>query len=380
VLGDVMVGDRPAVLRWQTLKMISNAIRMIDSNGRDAEIALGGKHKVRNFFNNLFNPSDASSVTIDTHAVAAALLQPFGGSSLEVAHNFANDPPRDPVTNKMLAPPAPESDVTGMRGTYGLYAEAYRQAAAERGILPRQMQSITWEASRGLFTLKSDKQKDLINAIWQRYRRGHISLEAARAEVFNAAGGINAPEWAAGSGAGINAAPGYPAHQAELPAAQLYGPGAAAALGGGGIGSAAGNPPAQTLSTEAQSVLAAPRGVEAYHGTATKFTNFDAYFLGSVTGTSDAAEGFWFSGSMQRAYDAARDANAMTGTNVPYVMTRRLNLQNPKIVRSIRGRDPENVAKLAQQAKRAGHDGIVFEKGEGDGPDYLVFDPTKITE
>jgi hypothetical protein len=232
----------PAVVRWQTLKMIGNAVRMIDSNGRDAETVLGGKHKVRNFYNNLLNPGDASSVTIDTHAVAAAHLQPFGGSDLEVAHNFANDPPRDPVTNQRLGPPAPESDVTGMRGTYAMYAEAYRQAAAERGILPRQMQSITWEASRGLFTNKSKKQKAIINELWQRYRRGQATIEQTRDAVLQASGGINPPEWA-GSAAGVNAGTGHPANPGELPEPQLYGPGAATAFGGGGGGAAAAIPP-----------------------------------------------------------------------------------------------------------------------------------------
>ena len=36
-----------------------------------------------------------------------------------------------------------KSSITGAVGAYGLYAEAYRQAAAETGVLPREMQSIT---------------------------------------------------------------------------------------------------------------------------------------------------------------------------------------------------------------------------------------------
>jgi hypothetical protein len=252
VLGDVMTAKgTPAGLRWQTLEMTANAIRMIESNGRDAETVLGEKHKVRNFYNNLLNPNDPSSVTIDTHAVAAALLQPLGSDDLPVTHNFSN-----PI--RAHHPPgsnlAPSSDITGMRGTYGIYAEAYRQAAAERGILPRQMQSITWEASRGLFTNKSDKQKDVINNIWQRYRRGQISLEEARQLVLNAAGGIDAPEWFVPAAQG-HAPAGYPANQGELPGAELHGPGPAAALSGGGGLSAPAVPQTDVLSTPAQSAL-----------------------------------------------------------------------------------------------------------------------------
>jgi hypothetical protein len=251
-VGGVAVNDdgTPSTLRWQTLKMTSNAIRMIETNGRDAETILGGKHKVRNFYNNLFDPSDPSSVTIDTHAVAAALLRPFGGSDLEVAHNFANTPPKGFEY-------APESDITGMRGTYGLFAEAYRQAAAERGILPRQMQSITWEASRGLFTNKSPKQKRIIEEIWKRYRRGQATIEQARDAVLNASGGIDAPSWAGGSAPSANATPGSAANAGELPGAELPGPGAGGAVGGGGARAARGNPAATGVTPEGAAALGA---------------------------------------------------------------------------------------------------------------------------
>jgi len=79
-----------------------------------------------------------------------------------------------------------------------LYAEAYRQAAKERGVLPREMQSITWEAVRGLFPAGYKGQASnvqYVDNIWSRYKSGELSLEEARDAVIEHAGGINPPEW-----------------------------------------------------------------------------------------------------------------------------------------------------------------------------------------
>ena len=55
---------------------------------------MGQQHKVRNFYNNIVDPMYAQNnpsigdITADTHAVAADLMKPLGGSALEVTHNF----------------------------------------------------------------------------------------------------------------------------------------------------------------------------------------------------------------------------------------------------------------------------------------------------
>jgi hypothetical protein len=99
---------------------------------------LGNKHKVRNFYNNIVAPnSPYGDATIDTHAVAAGLLMPLGASATEVDHNFGTGMPGAPTS--------------GITGAYHMYLEAYRRAAKELGIQPRQMQSITWEAIRLLY-------------------------------------------------------------------------------------------------------------------------------------------------------------------------------------------------------------------------------------
>jgi hypothetical protein len=187
----------PTQTGWGSLNEIGKAIVILeDPRLETISTNLGQQHKVRNFYSNIYAPNDpAGPVTIDTHAVAAGLLRPLSGNSREVKHNFGEN------VKGEVGPK--NSSITGVQGTYGIYAEAYRRAAAERGILPREMQSITWEAVRGLYpdTFKSQaKNVDQINGIWLQYRKGKMSLEEARNEVFRNAGGINPPEW---EGAGL---------------------------------------------------------------------------------------------------------------------------------------------------------------------------------
>jgi len=230
-------GKTPTQTGWGSLNEIGKAIVILeDPRIETISTNLGQQHKVRNFYSNIYAPNDpAGPVTIDTHAVAAGLLRPLSGNSREVLHNFGSN------VKGEVGPK--NSSITGVQGTYGLYAEAYRRAAAERGILPREMQSITWEAVRGLYpdTFKSQaKNVDQIDGIWLQYRKGKMSLEEARNEVFKNAGGIRPPEW---EGAGLR--PGsaqavQPAGNAgELPGAGIPGGGTP---GAGGIQPATGNP------------------------------------------------------------------------------------------------------------------------------------------
>lgn len=194
-------GKSPTQTGWGSLNEIGKAIVILEDPRIDTiSMNLGQQHKVRNFYSNIYAPNDpAGPVTIDTHAVAAGLLRPLSGNSREVLHNFGSG---------MLGEGGPKnSSITGVQGTYGIYAEAYRRAAQERGILPREMQSITWEAVRGLYpdTFKSQaKNVDQIDGIWLQYRKGKMSLEEARNEVFRNAGGIRPPEW---EGAGLRPGP-----------------------------------------------------------------------------------------------------------------------------------------------------------------------------
>jgi hypothetical protein len=184
----------PAKVAWGSNQEIANAIKMLDSGG-DLNIisdALGQMHKVRNFYNNIALPNSPNGyVTVDTHAVAGALLRPLSGKDREVAQMLGGGIAGEGRNSKGSA-------ISGVQGLYAWYADAYRRAAAERGVLPRQLQSVTWEAIRGMFspTFKGQKKnKVLIDGIWQGYKDNKYDIDEARNRIISAAGGINNPEW-----------------------------------------------------------------------------------------------------------------------------------------------------------------------------------------
>ncbi len=178
-------GGNDATMAWKSYATIAKAISIYtDGRAENVYYQLGREHKVRNFYNNLFAPnSDLGFTTIDTHAVAAALLRPLAANDTEVVQAFGSAG-------------SASSSMTGLNGTYPLYLEAYRRAAEARGILPRQMQSVTWEAVRGLFeAAKKSGLKEGANAIWERYKKGEIEQAQAQQEIMKLAGGITAPSW-----------------------------------------------------------------------------------------------------------------------------------------------------------------------------------------
>ena len=184
--GSTKAGN-PPMLRWGTFDAIANAIEIIEADG-DIEVvsrALGAEHKVRNFYNNIIAPgANDGDVTIDTHAVAAALLRPLGGTAPEVIQNLGGGG-------------ASVSSITGTSGTYGIFADAYRKAAQVVGILPREMQSITWEAVRGLFSgpFKNSARARQVEQFWVQYSKGELSLDEARERTSEVADGIQDPDW-----------------------------------------------------------------------------------------------------------------------------------------------------------------------------------------
>jgi hypothetical protein len=131
---------RPVKGAWQSYENIGKAVEIYRNPDTETiSTALGGAHKVRNFFNNIEDPNNtAGDVTIDTHAYGIGLANPVsvnhpliaaGGGSIASSPGHAGD---------------------GTTGTYSLFAEAYKQVANEVGLLPRELQSVTWEKWRQL--------------------------------------------------------------------------------------------------------------------------------------------------------------------------------------------------------------------------------------
>lgn len=185
---------------WGSLNEIGKAITAIESGG-DLKVlsdAMGEQNKVRNFYNNIYNPASTNGdVTIDTHAIAAGLMRPLAGDATEVHHNFGSAPDAK-KRDSLWAGGVSNTNVTGVKGLYGIYADAYREAAKQRGVLPREMQSITWEAVRGLYTDVSKRDKQFVedvNNIWYKYKKGEINLQEAQDAAIERGGGIDKPSW-----------------------------------------------------------------------------------------------------------------------------------------------------------------------------------------
>jgi len=189
-------GDiKESTLMWSTYDPIEKSVSIYRNGSRDnISQQLGFEHKIRSFYNNIVAPnSDISHVTIDTHAVAAGLFEALAGSDLAVAQNFGATGTADNI---------------GVGGTYGLIADAYRDAAKQVGMKAREMQSITWEAVRGLFdeNMKSS-MKAPIRGQWTKYKNGDQTFEQAREKIIKIAGGMQDPQWV-GSDAGQTIAEG----------------------------------------------------------------------------------------------------------------------------------------------------------------------------
>ena len=166
----------PARIRWGTFAAVAKSISVLkDGTIENISTQLGKEHKIRNFYNNIIVPNDPRGyVTMDTHAIAADMVSPFSGYSIPVSHNFGSRG-------------APGSTVYGISGTYPIHGEGYTRAAKARELLPREMQSITWEAIRGVFPAQFKRKPNIdhINALWQDYNEGKTTLEKTREAILD---------------------------------------------------------------------------------------------------------------------------------------------------------------------------------------------------
>jgi hypothetical protein len=176
---------RPAFNTWGSCLEIIKCVSILkDGSLENISAQLGDEHKVRSFYNNIIAPnSPFGDTTMDTHAVAAANLMPFASGDIEVRHNLGS---------------ASSSQPLGISGMYHLYLKAYRDAAALRGLQPRQMQSITWEAIRLLFPSVEKSSQNLVEQIAEIWQSGE-DVSTIRTRILSR--GIPSPIWA-GTGNG----------------------------------------------------------------------------------------------------------------------------------------------------------------------------------
>lgn len=187
----MITGPSPDKRSWIGLDHVAKAIRILENGSLEhINSVMGDGHKIRNFYNNIINPNSAKGhVTIDTHAVSAGQLSPFGPNDTEAAHNFGG-------STKGI-PKAPGSDRVGLKGAYPVYAEAYRRVSNKLGIKPRELQSITWEAIKSLMgdEKKTPELRSKVKDIWQQVQDGKLTPAEARDKIKEESGGFAKPYW-----------------------------------------------------------------------------------------------------------------------------------------------------------------------------------------
>jgi hypothetical protein len=122
------IDGKYGVIGWSGGAALSNAVSMlIDPSMENISSRLGNGNKVRNFYGNIADPQNPDFLTADTHAFAAGLMLPASANDAQEFGIFDG----------------------GMSVEYAIFKDAYTEIAKEFGILPRELQSITWEAVRG---------------------------------------------------------------------------------------------------------------------------------------------------------------------------------------------------------------------------------------
>jgi hypothetical protein len=393
---------------WGSFTEIGKAANAIeDGTKENIDTLLGDKHKIRNFYNNIISPnSKDGSVTIDTHAVAAALMRALAGKSVEVHHNFG-------TSVKGMTHRTRNSSITGVQGMYAIYADAYREAAKLRGVLPREMQSITWETVRGLYKARFKGQKKNVQAIddtWRLYSDGKITANEARKRVLDfadpGAEGINSPFWKDTPSSVVYGVGGPALNTGGVRAIGLRK--TAGGTGSGGTGTVPGSAKrtrpggrfsaAPALNSEefkrwfrnSKIVDSNGKPLVVYHGTQGKFKAFDTAQseLGSHFGTKNQANEFvqtpesemsredWaeavkFEGRTDQIFPVYLSMQSPirmkdTGRWIPSRIAKRLQLEGmltpeqSKYISSLPLNTPVQIKALQKLLKDSGVDGIVY--------------------
>jgi hypothetical protein len=178
----------PIKLAWGGYGAITKSLNILKAADADlmavVDEELGGAHKVRSFYNNIVDPQNAEGhVTTDTHAIAALLWRALSGTSREVSQNFGSGGNSSKDSN------------LGVAGLYPVFAEPYRRLAkaltdAGNPYLPREVQSVTWEVIRLIFSPESKRDAKKLKTIeetWRAYAAEEIDANTARSQIFSTA-------------------------------------------------------------------------------------------------------------------------------------------------------------------------------------------------
>jgi len=161
---------------WGSTSEIFKAISIFQNPSiENISEKIGKGNKVRNFYNNIVSPnSEKGQVTVDTHAMAAAFLNVISAEEASAMNLFR----------------------TGGSPIYAIIKEAYQEIAKEKGLRPREVQSITWEAIRLLIkdSDKTDTNREEINNIWKQVQNKKLSHEQAISDIIGRFS-FSQPQW-----------------------------------------------------------------------------------------------------------------------------------------------------------------------------------------
>ena len=120
------------------------------------------------------------------------------------------------------------------------------------------------------------------------------------------------------------------------------------------------------------------RPLVVYHGTTSDFEAFSSDHLGRTTASSDAREGYFFSGHP----DSADQFTWRAGEKCGHIMPVFLRLERPAFSDVVlTGGTGRVVAAQIRSAKASGHDGVIFRDSDmlgRRGPVFVVFSPVQI--
>jgi hypothetical protein len=257
---------------------------LVDPSYANISRKMGGGHKVRSFYNNILAPhAPHGDVTIDTHATAVGYVMPIAASDRYAQHAMGLGTEKG--VQKMQ-----DHGKHGGRGIYGPWGDAYREAARQRGTLPREMQSVTWEGGKGLFDEDWKKtNKQVVDDVWKEYAAGKITADEARSRIYTLAGGIDPPSWELPNG-GVHARKWDSSYEGELPEARLKRRGR---MGTGARGAASSR-------ASAKSRRLSP-AIAAKHGSPHRFRSFSLQKIGTGEGGAAFGWGLYFAEEQQVA-------------------------------------------------------------------------------